>query len=166
MMWGFLRIFGLVGLPCLAIAACWIWGPIASEKRARPSVGRRAAATVTALVFCWILPFGSVVLPALAWRIWRRPVEAPKSLADRMAWTWFALGIGLMLSMYGLAATQEGDGDWRPRATIRLHTRIFLALASISLAGPLAAYLWKRREGRKRIDDPLEAPVGSPGEST
>jgi hypothetical protein len=69
------------------------------------------------------------------------PHKSTRSIADRIAWTIFAFGICLMLTMVLYTMTQEGDGDWRSWSTVRLHSRVFLALSVIPIAGPLMVYL-------------------------
>jgi hypothetical protein len=100
------------------------------------------------------------------WAIWmpvrwrgspRRPVDGPRMLVDRIGWTIFAAGIALMLTMTLFALGQESDGSWRPLATIRLHSRILLGFAALTLAGPLGAFLFGPRPVAKKssADDPL-----------
>lgn len=89
---------------------------------------------------CFTLP----VFAFVALRIWRPslPSKPRKSVADRIAWTFFALGICLMFHMVLLAAAME-DRGFRSRETIRYHGRWFLAIAVIPIAGPLAVFLYQ-----------------------
>jgi uncharacterized membrane protein len=158
-MWDFLRIFCLVGLPGFAAAAGSIWRPIPTGGERLRSRKRRVLFTIAALVIGLVTLVGLLALPAVAWRIWRKPLARPNSVVDRSAWTTFALGVCLMLTMAVFAMTKEGDGDWRTFETIRLHSRVFLGLALFAIAGPLAAYLAKRWGG----EGPAglrEAPLG------
>ena len=83
-----------------------------------------------------------VFIIAVIW-IWNPGTdEKPgRPVADRVAWTIFVLGISLMASMTMYTTASETDGAWRSWDTIRLHTRVFLALSLIPVAGPLVVYL-------------------------
>jgi hypothetical protein len=83
------------------------------------------------------LPFACLLLL----RIWRPglPSSPGKSVSDRIGWSFFAFGICLMLTMVLFASLSESDGDFRSWETIRLHRRVFLAIAVI----PLFIYLYQ-----------------------
>jgi hypothetical protein len=87
--------------------------------------------------------FGVPVFIVAAVCIWNPGTEEKpgKPVADRIAWTVFVLGISLMASMGLYVIAAETDGDWRTWDTIRLHSRIFLGLSIIPVAGPLVVYL-------------------------
>jgi hypothetical protein len=76
-------------------------------------------------------------------RIWKPDFSSTpgRSVADRIAWTVFALGIGLMVSMVLYSTAHESDGRFRSWETIRLHERLFLSIALIPVAGPLIVFL-------------------------
>ncbi|AMV37687.1 hypothetical protein [Planctomyces sp. SH-PL62] len=143
-MWAFLRVFCFLGLPCFAIASCAIWRPVASWEGPRLPAATRAVAPILVLLAIGFPIVGIPVVLLMFWLLPRVPADRPTPIRDRLAWTAFALGISLMVTMAVFAMTQEGDGDWRPFATIRLHTRIFLGMASFALVGPLAAFLLSR----------------------
>ncbi|WP_337173630.1 hypothetical protein [Paludisphaera sp.] len=152
----FLRVLGLVGLPIFAVAVLSIWKPVPSGGEVRPSLSVRVLGTVATTLLCLLTVVGLPFLPYLLWRIWREPRKEAKPLVDRVGWTVFGAGIALMAAMTVYAAAQEGDGSWRPFATIRLHSWIFLGFAALALAGPLGAFLLSRRVAKKPpADDPL-----------
>ncbi|WP_435016227.1 hypothetical protein TA3x_003791 [Tundrisphaera sp. TA3] len=95
------------------------------------------------------------ILAILALRIWRPvPPDVPaRSVSDRIAWTVFALGIGLMLNMVLYSILLESEGNYRSWETIRLHGRVFLAIALIPVAGPLIVFVRQnsRRDRRLKI---------------
>src|SRR5437870_1372308 len=70
-----------------------------------------------------------------------------RSQTDRIAWTIFALGICLMFGMAVYAMALEGDGHFRSWELIRAHKRWFLAIAVISVAGPLIVFLHQAIRG-------------------
>jgi hypothetical protein len=81
-------------------------------------------------------------LPVFAYlglRIWKPtlPGQPAKPIADRIGWTVFSLGLCLMLNMVLVSALAESDGAYRSWDTIRLHVRVFLSFAMISIVGPL-----------------------------
>lgn len=86
-----------------------------------------------------VVVFALPVFAFLALWIWRPTLSSGtgKPVSDRVAWTVFAVGICLMFSMVLYVAASEGDGTYRSWDTIRLHTRVFLALALIAVLGPL-----------------------------
>jgi hypothetical protein len=81
--------------------------------------------------------------------------EPGKSVADRVAWTIFSVGLSLMLSMALLAMVQE-DGSYRTWETIRLHVRCFLGLSIIPIAGPLIVFLSQRTKTITRRKAPVD----------
>lgn len=105
---------------------------------------------------------GLPVFAVTALWIWRpgTPPKPGKSVPDRIAWTVFAFGVCLMFTMGLYAAVRESDGDFRTWETIRLHTRLFLAIAAISIVGPLAVFLHQSR----RSDRPTPAGKKPPGD--
>ena len=48
-----------------------------------------------------------------------------------------------MFNMVLYALGSEGDGDFRSVDTVRLHGRLFLAIALIPVAGPLIVFLYQ-----------------------
>jgi hypothetical protein len=111
------------------------------------------------------LVFTLPVFGFVALRMWRpgRPYKPRKDVSDRIAWTIFVFGISLMFNMFLYAAVSESDGDYRSWETIRLHVRLFLAIAVIPVAGPLIVFLYQaarshppRSSGKKPpVDDLL-----------
>lgn len=75
--------------------------------------------------------------------IWRpaRNKSIGKPVADRIAWTGFALGICLTLNMAVYATASESDGDIRTWETIIRHRRIFFAFGLLAVSGPLVVLL-------------------------
>lgn len=139
-MLGFLRIYCLVGLPLFLAASFSLWKPNRQRKASDGSIAARVAWTVAAVGLSIFLCFPLVFLPFVILAIWK-PEARPDSTADRLAWTVFALGVCLMVTMTLYTMALEGDGSWRSWETIRRHRWIFLALAMITVSGPLAAYL-------------------------
>ena len=99
------------------------------------------------LIFCI---FGFPVFVTVAVVIWSHSwlPKSQRSIADRIAWTVFALGIFLMLTMVLYAMGSESDGDFRSWDTIRLHSRLFLAIAHDPARRPAAWSSCTRRRGR------------------
>jgi hypothetical protein len=85
--------------------------------------------------------------------------ERRRSIADRIAWTLFALGVCLMLTMVLYVMTQESEGSWRTWETIRLHSRVFLTISMIPILGPLIVYLIQPGSERRRPDASRKPPV-------
>lgn len=100
-----------------------------------------------------------IVLPILLLVIWKPPGRTPRTTADRIAWTIFALGISLMATMVLYAAARESDGDFRTWETIRLHSRLFVAISMIPIAGPLIVYLIQSVRERRSRPLAKKAPV-------
>jgi hypothetical protein len=90
-------------------------------------------------------------------RIWKpvRSGESEKSMADRVAWTIFSVGLALMLSLVLIVMVQE-DGSYRTWETIRLHVRCFLGLSIIPIAGPLIVFLSQRTKTITRRKAPVD----------
>jgi hypothetical protein len=89
-MWDFLRLFGLFGLPVFAAWSCYIWRPVFDDPTPGKSVGVRVAQTVVLLP---LIAFAWIFAPLALWLIWKPPRRRRPSLADRLAWTWFAFGV-------------------------------------------------------------------------
>ncbi len=154
-MWDFLRLFCLVGLPVFAVWSCVVWRPVLADPHPGKSVGIRVAQTVILLP---LIAFFWPLAPLILWLIWKAPRRRPPPLADRLAWTWFAFGVSLMLTTTLHAVFQESEGSWRTLETIRRHTRLFLAVSIVPLVGPLAAYLMQKSSPKKGLKDPFDEP--------
>jgi hypothetical protein len=107
--------------------------------------------------------FVLVTLPVFAFvslRIWKPafPPKIGRSVPDRFAWTFFALGICLMFNMFLHAAASE-DGAYRSWETIRLHRRVFLGFGVIAVTGPLIVFLLQTTRPRP-IEPPCKKPRG------
>lgn len=152
----FLRCLTFLGLPLLAASALLIWKPVGPGDRPRLPMAARILAPLAVLLALLTPIVGVPVLGLAAWLLPRRS-EVRRTLGDRVGWTIFAAGIALMLTMNLFASLMESDGDWRPFATIRLHSRIFLGFAALALAGPLGAWLFGRgaRTKKPAAGDPL-----------
>jgi hypothetical protein len=155
----FVRIFCLVGLPMFALAALFIWKPAGSEKRPEMSLAARVAWTIFALAALTLLCFPIIFLPLVLFAIWKPRRWPAGATADRIAWTAFVFGIGLMLTMIVYTMTQESEGSWRSWETIRLHSRVFLAISMIPIAGPLIVYLIQPARERRSPDAARKSPV-------
>ncbi len=149
----FLRLFCLAGLPAFALAGCSIWRPGTDSELTR-SDAARITWTFFALLVCFVLVLPLGLFPLAVCRIWTRG-SGPKSTADRVAWTAFALGVSLMLTMALFGMTQ----DLRSWDTIRLHTRVFLGLSLIPVAGPLVVYLVQVRTKRSPTPPDKKQPI-------
>jgi|GEM_PF-3144882 len=113
-------------------------------------------------IFCF---FWLPVFLFTALRIWR-PAEASnggRSVADRIAWTGFALGVCLMFNMVLYAKLLESDGDYRSWDTIRLHGHVLLAMAAFSVVAPVGVVLYQATrahrpepKGKKSLTDDFE----------
>lgn len=92
--------------------------------------------------------FVFVFLPVFAFaapRIWKPtpPTKQARSVADRVAWTIFTLGVCLMFNMVLFAALSESEGDFRTWETIAHHRQVFLVFALLASSGPLLAFLFR-----------------------
>ncbi len=100
--------------------------------------------------------FALVALP-----IWKPSARKDPAgpVGDRIAWTIFALGVCLMLTMTLHCLLSESDGDFRTWETIRAHVRIFLGISLIPIAGPLAVFALQAHRGRLAVATPKKPPV-------
>lgn len=98
---------------------------------------------------CFFYP----VFAMIAVHIWRPPYRGKqvRGIADRVAWTGFALGVCLMLNMVLHASLSEGDGDFRTWETITLHRRLFFAFGLLAVLGPLAVFLMQLSSSRRPV---------------
>jgi len=158
-MLAFVRILCLVGLPVFAIAAFLIWKPVDSDKGAVTSLVNRIAWTIFALAASPLLCFPVIFLPIVLILIWKPARRISGTTADRIAWTIFAFGICLMLTMVLFTMTQEGDGDFRTWETIRLHSRVLLAISIIPILGPLVVFLVQAVRAHRGTAVAKKAPV-------
>lgn len=127
--------------------------------RVLDEVGAQARRSAPVFVNVFVI----ITLPLFALaalHIWRpgNPREPGKSVPDRIAWTVFAFGVGSMFTMVLYAALCESDGDYRTWETIRLHTRLFLAIAAIPIAGPLTIFLDQSRRMARLASAPKKRP--------
>ncbi|WZO97917.1 hypothetical protein EP7_004969 [Isosphaeraceae bacterium EP7] len=97
---------------------------------------------------CFPLYLSCVLLALLLTRLWK-PGASSKPLSDRIAWSFFVLGVSLMFFMVIVAAAGE-DASFRTWETIRLHRNLLLAASAFAVVGPLVVFVRGRRGGKRK----------------
>ncbi len=102
----------------------------------------------------FLAPFAVAAL-----RTWRPapPKKVARPVADRIAWTVFALGICLMFNMALYASVLVSDGDYRTWETIAHHRMMLFAIALLVVSIPVGVFLYQavtRHNPHKAIKKP------------